>query len=143
MILARHGIISLFAVSWAVSLLISRFKGYGRAARFVEARNRCAAKFHFDVGRRPNRQVFRGGAILGCMLGREESDPELLPVHRPRCPKCQMRMIVAAVAVGTEGFEHRTFECSKCGHGETKVVASDPFQSDAVGWTESDLRQPH
>jgi hypothetical protein len=62
-------------------------------------------------------------------------DPELLPVHRPRCPDCQMRMITADVSSGPEGFEHRTFECSRCGHAETRVLASDPFHPGAAGWS--------
>lgn len=62
-------------------------------------------------------------------------DPELLPIHRPRCPHCQSRMITKDVTGGPEGFEHRTFLCNHCGYKETKVVACDPMKSDAVGWT--------
>jgi hypothetical protein len=62
-------------------------------------------------------------------------DPELLPIHRPRCPDCQMRMITADVSCGPEGFEHRTFECSRCGHSETRVTTGDPLQPGAMGWT--------
>ena len=69
-------------------------------------------------------------------------DPELLPIHRPRCPHCQIRMITADVSSGPEGFEHRTFECSRCGHTETRVVASEHLQTDAVGWTSGNLRRP-
>src|SRR5258705_11618499 len=69
-------------------------------------------------------------------------DPELLPIHRPRCPDCQMRMITADLSSGPEGFEHRTFECSRCGHTETRVVASDPLQTDAIGWTSGSSRRP-
>jgi hypothetical protein len=69
-------------------------------------------------------------------------DPELLPIHRPRCPDCQTRMITIAIAAGPEGFERRTFECRKCGHVETGMVASDPLKSDAAGWTASELRRP-
>jgi len=62
-------------------------------------------------------------------------DPEFLPIHRPRCPDCQTRMVTAAVSSGAEGFEHRTFQCPSCGHRETRVMASDPFQPDATGWS--------
>jgi hypothetical protein len=72
----------------------------------------------------------------------KKTDPELLPIHRPRCPRCQTRMMTADIATGPEGFEHRTFECAKCGHSEIRIVASDPLQSDAVGWTNSELRPP-
>jgi hypothetical protein len=46
-----------------------------------------------------------------------------------------MRMMTADVSSGPEGFEHRTFECSRCGHTETRVVACDSRQPDAMGWT--------
>jgi hypothetical protein len=51
-------------------------------------------------------------------------------------------MVTVAIASGPEGFERRTFECRKCGHCETDVVANDPFKSDAVGWTAGELRRP-
>jgi hypothetical protein len=54
--------------------------------------------------------------------------PELLPIGRPRCARCTTRMITAAVSSGPEGFERRDFECLKCGHTETKMVASDPMR---------------
>jgi len=69
-------------------------------------------------------------------------DPELLPIHRPRCPDCQMRMITADVSSGPEGLEHRTFECSRCGHTETRLVAGDQLQTDAIGWTSGNPRRP-
>jgi hypothetical protein len=52
-----------------------------------------------------------------------------------------MRMATAAVAAGPEGRERRTFEC-RCGHSETRLVATDPLKSDAVGWTAGELRPP-
>jgi hypothetical protein len=51
-------------------------------------------------------------------------------------------MISTDVSDGPEGFEHRTFECLKCGHSEGRVVAVDPMKSDAVGWTNGELRPP-
>jgi hypothetical protein len=48
-------------------------------------------------------------------------------------------MITADVSPGPEGFEHRTFECLKCGHTESKVIACDPLKSDAVGWLSGEL----
>jgi hypothetical protein len=48
-------------------------------------------------------------------------------------------MITAAVSDGTEGFEHRTFECLRCAHTDIKVMASDPLRSNAVGWLEGEL----
>jgi hypothetical protein len=51
-------------------------------------------------------------------------------------------MITSAIADGPEGFEQRTFECAKCGHTEMRTMASDPLNSNAVGWTEGELRPP-
>jgi hypothetical protein len=76
------------------------------------------------------------------MLGVEKPPPELLPIHRPRCPDCQARMITFAITEGPEGFEQRTFECARCGHTETRTLASDPFNSEAVGWIKGELRRP-
>jgi hypothetical protein len=70
------------------------------------------------------------------------SDPELLPIHRPRCPDCRARMITTAVSAGPEGFERRTFECAKCRHHEVRVLVSDPLRSGAVGWTRGELQPP-
>jgi len=52
-------------------------------------------------------------------------------------------MITIAIAPGPEGFEHRTFECRRCGHSETGVLASDPFESDVAGWIAGELQPPH
>lgn len=51
-------------------------------------------------------------------------------------------MIAVAIASGPEGSERRSFECRKCGHRESDLVASDPLKSDAVGWTAGELRRP-
>jgi hypothetical protein len=69
----------------------------------------------------------------------QKPDPELLPIHRPRCPKCSVRMITAGISPGPEGFEQRSFECLKCGHAESKMVACDPLNSDALGWLTGEL----
>ena len=70
------------------------------------------------------------------------SGPELLPIGRPRCAKCQTRMLIAAVKEGPEGFEHRSFECSRCGYSEQDVIASDPMNTNALGWLNSGLHPP-
>jgi hypothetical protein len=66
-------------------------------------------------------------------------DLELLPIQRPRCPKCQTRMLTIDVSPGSEGFEHRTFECRKCSLSDTRVIAVDPLKSKAVGWLSGEL----
>jgi uncharacterized Zn finger protein len=72
-----------------------------------------------------------------------KSDPELLPIQRPRCPKCQLRMETTAVNIAVAGSEDRTFECMKCGHVETRRMVADPLTSpDAVAWTKGSLTPP-
>jgi hypothetical protein len=73
------------------------------------------------------------------MATAQKPDPELLPIGRPRCPKCTTRMITTNVSPGPEGFEHRTFECLKCGHTNEKVLACDPLKSNAPGWLLGEL----
>jgi hypothetical protein len=69
-----------------------------------------------------------------------EPDPELLPIQRPRCPKCSMRMITAAVVPSSTGFEDRTFECMKCNHTVAKTMAVDPVMTGvAKGWLSGEL----
>jgi hypothetical protein len=67
---------------------------------------------------------------------------KLLANGRSACPQCHMRMITACVEDGPEGFEHRTFECHRCGLGEQGVTVSDPVNPKAVGWLNSELRPP-
>jgi hypothetical protein len=63
----------------------------------------------------------------------------LTTFERPRCPHCQAKMMLECVSSGPIGFEHRLFECPKCDHVETIVVASDPFKSKAQGWLSGEL----
>jgi DNA-directed RNA polymerase subunit M/transcription elongation factor TFIIS len=55
-----------------------------------------------------------------------KTDSELSPAKRPRCPRCEARMITK------NGLKHRAFECLKCGHIENNTVASG-LLSNAVG----------
>jgi len=71
-----------------------------------------------------------------------KSDPELLPIHRPRCPNCQARMTSTAVSSGPEGFERRSYRCPKCAHTEIRIEAVDPLDSDAAAWTAAEPELP-
>lgn len=66
------------------------------------------------------------------MAATRKPDPELLPIYRPRCPRCQTRMITVDIESEPGGFERRSLECRKCGHAETAIVVGDPYRSDGV-----------
>lgn len=69
-------------------------------------------------------------AVMGSW---KKPDPELLPVHRPLCPKCQKRMTTTVpVSDSPAGFELQRFECLKCTVTATRRPASDPLKSDAL-----------
>lgn len=54
-----------------------------------------------------------------------------------------MRMISAAVTAAAKGFEDRTFECTRCGYVETRLLIADPLVSPtAIAWTNAGLKRP-
>lgn len=66
----------------------------------------------------------------------------LTMIDRPRCPKCQIRMMLVGVEPGFSGPDLRTFECPEC-QLDYKALAEDPMKSKkAVGWIKSELRRP-
>jgi hypothetical protein len=69
------------------------------------------------------------------------ADPSLLAIERPRCPKCQGRMMLARIEPGPNGSDLRTFECPKCEH-VLKTMVEDPLKSDSAGWVSGELRPP-
>jgi hypothetical protein len=71
-----------------------------------------------------------------------ESQQSLTAIERPRCSRCQMRMMLERVSAGPIGFEHRLFECPKCDHVEISVIALDPIKSRADGWLAGELTAP-
>jgi hypothetical protein len=77
---------------------------------------------------------------------REASCPHqqlLTSIERPRCSRCQTRMMLERVSPGPIGFEDRLFERPRCDHVESWVAASDPFNSNATGWFDGELRAPN
>src|SRR5205085_10667650 len=83
---------------------------------------------------------FRVGTTFLGMPRTIKPDPELLPIHRPRCPDCQMRMMTADVMPGPEGLEYRSYECPNCAHTETRIEDSDPL--DVVRWIARETGPP-
>src|ERR1700720_2999767 len=67
------------------------------------------------------------------------SGPSLTRIERPRCSHCTSRMMLARISPGPTGFEHRLFECPKCGSVQNEVVAGDPMQSASAGWLAGEL----
>ena len=66
-------------------------------------------------------------------MRKTDSEPSL--AKRPRCPRCEVRMITTGVSEGPNGMRHPIFECPKC---EYNAVASDPLDS-ARGWLSGEL----
>jgi len=63
-------------------------------------------------------------------------------IERPRCPMCQIRMMLVDLEPSFAGPDLRTFECPKC-ELDYKALAEDPMRSDkAVGWIKGELRPP-
>jgi ribosomal protein S27AE len=69
------------------------------------------------------------------------AEPSLLPIERPRCPKCQGRMMLAHIEPGPDHSDLRTFECPKCDYVH-KTLVEDPLNSAKAGWLNSGLRAP-
>jgi hypothetical protein len=67
----------------------------------------------------------------------------LTAIERPRCPRCQTRMMLERISPGPIGFEHRLFECPRCDEVELRFIASDPLKSNVVGWLAGGLRAPN
>jgi hypothetical protein len=44
----------------------------------------------------------------------QSHSPELAMIERPRCPKCQIRMMLVGVEASVASPDLRTFECRKC-----------------------------
>jgi hypothetical protein len=66
----------------------------------------------------------------------------LSAIEGSRCPRCQTRTILAAIAPGPAGYELRIFECPKCDRVQRTLVVSDPMSGDARGWLIGELKSP-
>jgi hypothetical protein len=71
----------------------------------------------------------------------QSGEPSLAAVERPRCPKCDGRMMLAQIESRPAGFDLRTFECPKCEYSQKSLV-DDPMNSAKAGWQYSELRPP-
>jgi len=75
----------------------------------------------------------------------ELQTPTLPPrrtTHR-RCLVCRSPLEVQRITEARAGFEHWTLRCTRCGRIEQAQVNTDPLKSEALGWTEGELRPPH
>ena len=73
---------------------------------------------------------------------RTRPEPYLIPVVRPRCPKCDGRMMLANIAPGPKGFDLRSFQCKRCDQSYTTTIARDPMNVVSAGWVASELKAP-
>jgi DNA-directed RNA polymerase subunit M/transcription elongation factor TFIIS len=55
-------------------------------------------------------------------------EPSLIPIARPRCPKCQGRMTPTRIEPDRNNHNLRTFECSEC-EFVYKLMADDQVKS--------------
>jgi len=69
-------------------------------------------------------------------------EPSLLPIERPRCPKCQSgRMMLARITPAPTTPICGPLNAPKCDYVH-KVVVEDPLKSAGTGWDNSDLYAP-
>jgi hypothetical protein len=62
------------------------------------------------------------------MLQPYSPESSLTMIKRPRCPKCQICMMLVGVEHSFAGPDLRTFECTKC-ELAYKALAEDPMKS--------------
>ena len=59
------------------------------------------------------------------------TDHLLMPIERPNCARCRIRMNLTSIAPRKDHSEIRVFECPKCSVLETRLIA-DPLTSKQV-----------
>jgi hypothetical protein len=52
-------------------------------------------------------------------------------------------MKIQRITQARPGFEHWTLRCTRCERIEQTQVSTDPLKSEALGWTEGELRPPY
>ncbi len=57
------------------------------------------------------------------MLESRDNPPKAHDLQPMPCPKCGANLTLAHIEPDQPGYDRRTFECRKCGHSETKVIA--------------------
>ncbi len=57
------------------------------------------------------------------MNQRPQATPDPMSNERPSSPTCGKRMMLTRIEPETPGIEKHNFECGKCRHQETKLVA--------------------
>jgi transcription elongation factor Elf1 len=63
------------------------------------------------------------------------------PIHQPRCPKCNDRMMLIRLVPYGEGSDVQTFECARC--GETMIVETKDLSKEVGRRSGSrDLQSP-
>jgi hypothetical protein len=63
-------------------------------------------------------------------------------IESPQCPRCHGQMTLSRLRPRRLNFDACTFECARCDHVETTLVAADPMHSDTRGWLLGELRSP-
>jgi transposase-like protein len=55
-----------------------------------------------------------------------------MPIERPRCPKCQLCMMLVRIEARPADADLRRFECRKCKQVDN-MLAEDPLKSNKAG----------
>jgi len=69
------------------------------------------------------------------------ADPSLIPIERPRCPKCKAPMMLARIEHGPAVSDLADLRMSQV---RTRPKGADrrPIKSEKAGWLNSELRPP-
>ena len=76
------------------------------------------------------------------MVRMSSTEIPLAPIERPRCVKCETRMLLARRSPLPNRAEKRIFECPKCGVS-TITTVTDPLKSKTVERLTAHVRPPN